>query len=94
MKYPTAYIVAVFTFPLNSFLISRPHWNMMFRSLSLVLLSTLSFPYIVAANSGCVAFDIYWNLLAFGFNGKDYNAGTQDTWTSGMLCELEIDKKR
>ena len=32
--------------------------------------------------AGCVAFDINWNLLAFGFNGKDYNAGTQDTWSS------------
>jgi len=32
--------------------------------------------------SACVTFDINWNLLAFGFNGKDFNAGTQDTWTS------------
>ena len=32
--------------------------------------------------AGCVTFDINWNMLAFGFNGKDYNAGTQDTWTS------------
>ncbi|KAH9475785.1 hypothetical protein JR316_0011344 [Psilocybe cubensis] len=32
--------------------------------------------------AACVTFDINWNLLAFGFNGKDYNAGTQDTWTS------------
>ncbi|KAF9043206.1 hypothetical protein BJ165DRAFT_1483332 [Panaeolus papilionaceus] len=35
-----------------------------------------------AGPSACVSFDINWNLLAFGFNGKDYNAGTQDTWTS------------
>ncbi|KAF8181611.1 hypothetical protein BJ912DRAFT_608465 [Pholiota molesta] len=35
-----------------------------------------------AGPSGCVSFDINWNLLAFGFNGKDYNAGTQDTWTT------------
>ncbi|PPQ83693.1 hypothetical protein CVT24_001168, partial [Panaeolus cyanescens] len=35
-----------------------------------------------ASPSACVSFDINWNLLAFGFNGKDYNAGTQDTWTS------------
>ncbi|PPQ96094.1 hypothetical protein CVT26_004726 [Gymnopilus dilepis] len=35
-----------------------------------------------AGPSACVTFDINWNLLAFGFNGKDYNAGTQDTWTS------------
>ncbi|KDR73239.1 hypothetical protein GALMADRAFT_251824 [Galerina marginata CBS 339.88] len=32
--------------------------------------------------AACVTFDINWNLLAFGFNGKDYNAGTQDTWSS------------
>ncbi|KJA17640.1 hypothetical protein HYPSUDRAFT_46107 [Hypholoma sublateritium FD-334 SS-4] len=32
--------------------------------------------------TACVSFDINWNLLAFGFNGKDYNVGTQDTWTS------------
>lgn len=40
--------------------------------------------------AGCVTFDINWNLLAFGFNGKDYNAGTQDTWTSstGSLKDI------
>lgn len=56
----------------------------MIRLLSLVLLSILSFPQVAIANSGCVAFDISWNLLAFGFGSKDYKAGTQDTWTSGM----------
>ena len=35
-----------------------------------------------AGPSGCVSFDAFWNLYAFGFNGKDYNAGTQDTWSS------------
>ena len=29
------------------------------------------------------AFDTKWSLLAFGFHGKDYNAGTQETWGSG-----------
>jgi len=39
--------------------------------------------------SACVSFDINWNLLAFGFNGKDYNAGTQDTWTgSGTPTDI------
>jgi hypothetical protein len=40
--------------------------------------------------SGCVTFDINWNLLAFGFNGKDYNAGVQTTWTSssGSLTDI------
>ncbi|KAF9471116.1 hypothetical protein BDN70DRAFT_888444 [Pholiota conissans] len=42
-----------------------------------------------AGPSGCVSFDINWNLLAFGFNGKDYNVGTQDTWTSSSaLTEI------
>lgn len=53
---------------------------------------TLSLPTIVALflssstavhASPCVAFDINWNLLAFGLDGKDWNAGTQDTWASG-----------
>ena len=34
--------------------------------------------------SPCVSFDVNWNLLAFGLDGKDWNAGTQDTWASGM----------
>ena len=33
--------------------------------------------------SPCVSFDINWNLLAFGLDGKDWSAGTQDTWASG-----------
>jgi hypothetical protein len=33
--------------------------------------------------SPCVAFDANWNLLAFDLDGKDWNAGTQDTWSSG-----------
>src|SRR5882757_7761769 len=35
--------------------------------------------------SPCVAFDTNWNLLAFGFDGKDWNAGTQDTWSSSQF---------
>ena len=35
-----------------------------------------------AGPAGCVTFDVFWNLLAFGFNGKDYSAGSQDTWSS------------
>jgi hypothetical protein len=38
--------------------------------------------------AGCVSFDINWNLLAFGFNGKDYSAGTQDTWASGTVTDI------
>jgi hypothetical protein len=53
---------------------------------------TLSLPTIVALflfssaavrATPCVAFDVNWNLLAFGLDGKDWNAGTQDTWASG-----------
>jgi hypothetical protein len=29
----------------------------------------------------CVVFDSDFNLLVFGLNGKDYNAGSQDTWS-------------
>ncbi|KIJ63733.1 hypothetical protein HYDPIDRAFT_175811 [Hydnomerulius pinastri MD-312] len=37
----------------------------------------------------CVAFDINWNLLAFGLDGKDWDAGTQDTWTgSGKATDI------
>jgi len=35
-----------------------------------------------------VTFDTSWNLLAFGFNGKDYNAGTQDAWTTGTATDI------
>ncbi|KAF8898018.1 hypothetical protein CPB84DRAFT_1681602 [Gymnopilus junonius] len=41
-----------------------------------------------ASPSACVAFDVNWNLLAFGFNGKDYDAGTQDTWGSGTPTDI------
>lgn len=62
--------------------------------LSAVITALFTFSFAAPTNSnissspttgppGCVAFDSSWNLLAFGFNGKDYNAGTQDTWTSG-----------
>lgn len=38
-----------------------------------------------AGPSACVTFDIFWNLLAFGFNGKDYSLGGQNTWSSGLF---------
>ena len=60
--------------------------------LSLALTLAISLARIVHAGSSCVAFDINWNLLAFGFNGKDYNAGTMDTWATGAskLCQSSI----
>jgi hypothetical protein len=58
-------------------------------TITLVALHTCSAAAATVAGGpqGCVIFDINWNLLAFGFNGKDYNAGTQDTWTSTTPAE-------
>lgn len=54
----------------------------MFRVPTIVSLLLLALPNAVFS-SPCVTFDASFNLLAFGLNGKDWNAGTQDTWTSG-----------
>lgn len=48
-------------------------------SLFLPLLSSV----LPAAADPCVAMDASFNLLVFGVDGKDYNLGTQDSWTSG-----------
>lgn len=50
------------------------------KLLTTVALFALSVSQMVFAVP-CIAFDADWNLYAFGFNGKDYNAGTQDKWT-------------
>jgi len=55
---------------------------------SLAVTLAISLARLVHAGSSCVAFDISWNLLAFGFNGKDYNAGTMDTWTTGTATDI------
>jgi hypothetical protein len=52
----------------------------MSRSLPFVALFLLTFSQTVLG-SPCIAFDANFNLFAFGLNGKDYNAGTQDKWT-------------
>lgn len=49
---------------------------------TLVSLLLLAVPNAVLATP-CVSFDADFNLLAFGFDGKDWNAGQQDSWTSG-----------
>lgn len=63
---------------------------MRWLSTALVILATSL--VTVSAASGptqCLAFDINWNLLAFGYGGKDYNAGTQDSWgTSGSATDI------
>ncbi|TFK67566.1 hypothetical protein BDN72DRAFT_770599 [Pluteus cervinus] len=51
-------------------------------SLSLLFLSVLSLVSFASASSACLAFDTNWDLLAFGFGGKDFNVGTQDSWSS------------
>ncbi|ESK89931.1 hypothetical protein Moror_779 [Moniliophthora roreri MCA 2997] len=49
----------------------------------LTLVSLLFCASTALAASSCVTFDSNWNLYAFGFDGKDYSAGTQDSWGSG-----------
>lgn len=55
----------------------------MARLLAIVSLYLLFLSNTVFA-SPCVAFDANFNLLAFGLGGKDWFAGTQDTWTSSQ----------
>ena len=56
---------------------------------TLASLLLLAAPAAVYADP-CVSFDVNFNLLAFGFNGKDYNAGPQDSWTSGEPYLLSL----
>ncbi|KXN84106.1 hypothetical protein AN958_00431 [Leucoagaricus sp. SymC.cos] len=60
----------------------------MARFFALASLLLLSLTSAASAASSCVAFDANWNLLAFNFGGKDYNAGTQDSWTSGTPTDI------
>ena len=64
----------------NSFFFSFNYTTMLAPLLTLV---TLFVSPVVVRASSCVAFDINWNLLAFGLDGKDWNAGTSDTWATG-----------
>ncbi|KAL1943944.1 hypothetical protein VTO73DRAFT_3762 [Trametes versicolor] len=54
---------------------------------TLVSLLLLAVPNAVLATP-CVSFDADFNLLAFGFDGKDWNAGQQDSWTSGSATDI------
>lgn len=40
--------------------------------------------------SPCLAFDADFNLYALGLGGKDWNAGTQDVWTTGQSFLFSI----
>ena len=59
----------------------------MFALPTLVSLFLLALPNAVYADP-CVTFDADFNLLAFGLNGKDWNAGTQDSWGSGTYADV------
>ncbi|CCM00814.1 uncharacterized protein FIBRA_02856 [Fibroporia radiculosa] len=39
-------------------------------------------------SSPCVSFDSSFNLLAFGLDGKDWNAGTQESWANGTAADI------
>ena len=54
----------------------------MFTSLFLTFVTLFVSTTFVRA-SPCVTFDANWNLLAFSLDGKDWNAGTQDSWANG-----------
>ena len=54
----------------------------MLRLISLVSLLLLTLSQFLVRAEPCVSFDVNFNLLAFGFNGKDWNVGTQDVWAT------------
>jgi hypothetical protein len=54
----------------------------------LLTLVTLFVSPVLVRASPCVTFDTSWNLLAFGLDGKDWNAGPQETWASGTATEI------
>ncbi|KAJ7363830.1 hypothetical protein DFH08DRAFT_837673 [Mycena albidolilacea] len=57
-------------------------------SLFLVTLFALFTAPAALAGSSCIAFDAGFELLAFGFGGKDYNVGTSDQWASGKPTDI------
>ena len=56
----------------------------MLRLTSLVSLLLLTLSQSLVSASPCLSFDVNFNLLAFGFGGKDLNVGTQDVWANGQ----------
>jgi hypothetical protein len=55
----------------------------MLSSLLPTIVALYFFSSTVVRGSPCVTFDVTWNLLAFGLDGKDWNAGPQNTWANG-----------
>jgi hypothetical protein len=71
------------SFPYNH---HRPHIPTPFAMLSSLLPTIVALYFIsftAVRGSPCVVFDVKWNLLAFGLDGKDWNAGPQTTWADG-----------
>jgi hypothetical protein len=62
----------------------------MFTSLLPTIVALYFFSTTAVRASPCVAFDVQWNLLAFGLDGKDWNAGTQNTWASGAFLRTAV----
>ncbi|KAI9511643.1 hypothetical protein F5148DRAFT_1274158 [Russula earlei] len=60
----------------------------MFSPLLLTIVALFLSSFTSVRASPCVAFDINWNLLAFGLDGKDWNAGTQNTWATGTAADI------
>ena len=69
-------------FPPPSIVVPPPSLEMFTLSLPTIVTLFLS-SFAAVRASPCVAFDTNWNLLAFGLDGKDWNAGTQGTWATG-----------
>ncbi|KIP05653.1 hypothetical protein PHLGIDRAFT_30812 [Phlebiopsis gigantea 11061_1 CR5-6] len=59
----------------------------MFRTLTLVSLLNLVLPTF---SSPCAVFDASFNLYVLGLGGKDWNAGTQESWTSGTAADATV----
>ncbi|KAI0341478.1 hypothetical protein BDW22DRAFT_1359054 [Trametopsis cervina] len=57
----------------------------MFRPLTFVSLLSLVYPAIA---SSCAIFDAQFNLYVLGLGGKDWNAGQQESWTSGTAQDI------
>ncbi|KAF8480134.1 hypothetical protein DFH94DRAFT_740521 [Russula ochroleuca] len=60
----------------------------MFISLLPTIVTLYFFSSTAVHASPCVAFDVQWNLLAFGLDGKDWNAGPQNTWANGTVADI------
>lgn len=58
----------------------------MLRLTSLVSLLLLTLSQFLVSASPCLSFDVNFNLLAFGFGGKDLNVTTQDVWATATTA--------